>query len=108
MAGWEDLEQDKVWLDKPLQSLTDDHLVNLYGWLFRNAYRFQAQLLRDMCYAVLHMNGEMAQDSVDAEIAQLEETDPLLWMEERPFFQALRREIYKRQGYHVCRVMERN
>ena len=108
MSGYEDLEQEETWLGNPLQDLTDDHVANLHGWLLRNASRFQSLLLRDMLYAVLHMNGEMAQDSLDAEIAQLEEANPYLWMEERPLFRALRREIWKRQGYSICRIIERD
>lgn len=102
---WEDLEQDKLWLGQPISSLTDGHIVNLQGWLLRNASKFKSLCLRDMYRFSSTLGGEMAIDAMDTEIAQLEEQNPYLWMEERPLFKAIKRSIEERQGYHYVRVL---
>lgn len=107
MANWEDLEQEEIWLGKPLSSLEDDHLVNLKAWLLRHSGQFQDQMIFAMNRFTSTLGGEMAQDAMDSEIADTLGHHHLLWMEERPFFKALNREINKRQGIHVCRVIER-
>jgi cell division protein FtsB len=85
--------------------MSDDHLMNLKGWLLRHAPWFQSSLMADMYYAVLHMNGEMAIDSIEREISQLENQNAYLWMEKRPLFQKINRLIDERQGYHYVRVL---
>lgn len=103
----EELEQEEQWLGEPLQSITYDHLVNLRGWLLRNAAIMLAIRTRSAHSFASTLNGEMAQDAMDLAITLLEGADPYLWMEERPLFQAIDREISKRQGFQVCRVIER-
>lgn len=113
MSSEELLEQEENWVDAVgdvhvITEMDDDHLVHLRGWLIRNAPSLIASRLASAYSFASHLNGEMAQDAMDAEISVLEEANPHAWMEERPLFQAIDLEIDKRRGAYVCRVIERN
>lgn len=107
------LEQEELWIDgqreeHAITQMSDEHLANLKGWLLRNAPGLLFKRIADAYGFASHLNGEMAQDAMDSEISELEEKNPYLWMEERPLFIAIGREISKRQGFSVCRIIERD
>jgi hypothetical protein len=107
---WELLDQDKIWIDglgltNQLEDMSNEHLVNLKGWLIRHAPNFMLALMSDMYHAASHMNGEMAIDAIDGEIRQLEQQNAYLWMEERLLYRKINRLIDERRGYHYVRVL---
>lgn len=101
VSEWELLDQDKIWVDgqgnvELLDEMDDKHLVNLKGWLLRNAAVYQLQMLNAMFQSSKSMGGEMALDAIDMEMDYLANKNPLLWMEEQELFQAINRVIAER------------
>jgi len=106
------LEQDEVWQAgsgevQRIAEMEDDHLVNLKAFLLRNAFRYQSAVLQSMFNFAAGLGGEMAQDAMESEIHQVTEKPAVLWMEERPLYRAVHNEIFRRWGYSLCRIIER-
>lgn len=105
------LEQGEVWQPGGgeilrIVDMDDDHLVNLKAFLLKHAFRYQSAVLQSMFHFAAGLGGEMAQDSMDSAIGEVSRLHPLLWMEERPLYKAVQNEIFKRQGYSICRIIE--
>jgi len=105
------LEQDEVWQSGDREILRivdmkDDHLVNLKAFLLKHAFRYQSAVLQSMFTFASTLGGEMAQDAMESEISHVADKHALLWMEERPLYKAVQNEIFRRQGYSVCRIIE--
>lgn len=105
------LEQEEIWQpadEEPthITNLDDDHLVNLKAFFLRNAHKIHSGVVSSMYSFASTLGGEMAQDAMMSKSAALKRKNPLLWMEERPLYRAICREINKRQGIQTCRVME--
>lgn len=96
------LGQTEVWLRDgelvPLTELTTGHLSNLGRWLMAHAEILKESEVRSLYSAGNFMSGEMALDSIDHEIAILEEKDPEEWMREQPLHEAIEAELEKRWG----------
>lgn len=105
------LEQEEFWLpldsdtEVALTDLEDDHIVNLKGFLLRMSTRFHTDYLVAMWHFGSKLGGEEARDSAAQEIGQAARVPSLLWMERRPLYLAVCREINRRQGILTCRVI---
>lgn len=107
------IDQDEIWIDgagdtHAIVDMEDEHLVHLRGWLLRSAPQLHLQRIAHAFSFARTLGGDMAIDAMDEEIARLTEANSYVWMEERPLFLAINREIDKRQGVHVCRIIERD
>jgi hypothetical protein len=105
------LEQGEVWQSGDREILRivdieDDHLVNLKAFLLKHAFRYQSAVLQSMFHFAAGLGGEMAQDAMESEINQVTDKHALIWMEERPLYRAVQNEIFRRQGYSICRIIE--
>lgn len=105
------LDQTEVWYDGTdecftLTEMEDEHLVNLRGWLLRNAPRLHNAALFEMHHAAGQMHGEVSQSIMDLAITILQVQNPHVWMEERPLFQMIDRIIYERRGYVYVTIPE--
>lgn len=100
-SRWELLFQDEIWIDgqgreERLDEMDDKHLVNLKGWLLRNATVYQDQVFIAMYQSSLYVGGEAASDAIDMEMDALSRTSPVIWMERQELFQAINRNIDER------------
>jgi len=106
------LEQTDVWFDGAdericVRDMDDEHLTNLRGWLLRNADRFHSFVIGRLYSLANQVGGEMALESLESAISEMQEENAYVWMEERPLFQAIDQEIDRRRGIHICQVSER-
>lgn len=101
------LDQDKIWISRDgdgglvENKITDmnlNHLLSLRRWLrehVRHLHSSEVLALYSMSAAV---SGEMASLDLDHAIEEAEQENPLEWLADKPLFQALGREIHRRQG----------
>lgn len=98
------LAQDEIWISRSgggltsqrLADMKSSHLANLRAWLLKKAAVLQESELRALYYFASHVQGEEALNELDREIARAEEESPLAWMESKPLFEAITRQLASR------------
>lgn len=86
--------QGEQWIDRDgithqIATMDEGHIRNLLPWLERNADRLHSAITISLYGIMGLLNGEMAIDSIDHEICQLEDTPPLRWLHETELYRAL-------------------
>ena|ERR1700744_3453996 len=81
----------------PISRMADSHLINTIRYLRKTAALQIGKAVNQSWAFLGTLNGEMAQDAMDQEIARLEQMEPLDYVESMPIYQSLVREAKRRK-----------